>query len=135
MPFELVQATYLTKQMADLRKQENRLDEIGSAIDEILDSLSEEEKSSEAINESGDKFVPAVVAREAKEYKAEQKQNGTFAADSYEAKIIQAADLLTQEKALKATVKKQAEALHLLTKTTIEGLSDGQVHYLLEKNG
>lgn len=132
MPFELVQVTYLTTQLADLRQQENRLTEIGSAISEILDSFSEEDKSSEAVHESGDKFLPAVVAREAKEFKAEQKQNGAFAADSYEAKIIQVADLLAQEKALKATVKKQGEALHLLTKATIEGLSDAKVHYLLE---
>jgi type I restriction enzyme M protein len=133
MPFELVQATYLTTQRADLRLQENRLAEVGSAIDEILDSLSEEEKINEAVNESGDKFVPAVVAREAKEFKAEQKQNGAFAGDSYEAKIIEVADLLAQEKALKATAKKLATTLHLLTKTTIEDMSDAQVHHLLER--
>ncbi|MHC8341233.1 N-6 DNA methylase [Pseudomonas sp. HLT2-19-2] len=132
MPFELVQASYLTSQLADLRQEEKRLAEIGSAIDEILDGLSEEEKNGEAVNESGDKFVPAVVAREAKELKADQKQNGAFAADSYEAKIIQAADLLAQEKALKATAKKQGEELHLLSKTAIESLSDAQVHHLLE---
>lgn len=132
MPFELVQATYLTAQLADLREQENRLAEISSAMDEILDSLSEEEKSGEAVNESGDKFVPAVVVREAKELKAEQKPN-VFSADSYEAKIIEAADWLAQEKAVKAKVKKQAAALHLLTKTTIEGLGDAQVHHLLER--
>ena len=132
VPFGLVQATYLTTQLADLRQQENRLAEIGSAIDEVLDSLTEEEKNGEAVNESGDKFAPAVVAREAKEFKAEQKQNGAFAADCYEVKIIQAADLLAKEKALKTIAKKQAEALHLLSKTTIEGLSDAQVHHMLE---
>lgn len=133
MPFELVQATFLNSQLADLHQQENRLAEIGGAIDETFDSLGEEEKSSEAVNDSGDKFVPAVVTKEAKEFKAEQAKSAPFAADSYEVKIIQAADLLAQEKTLKATVKKQAEALHLLTKSTIEGLSDAQVHHLLER--
>ncbi|MCH5551830.1 type I restriction-modification system subunit M [Pseudomonas syringae pv. syringae] len=133
MPFELVQAVYLTTQLDDLRQKENLLAEISSAIVEILESLSEEDKSSEAVNDSGEKFMPAVVAKEAKEFKTEQKQNSAFAADSYEAKIILAADLLAQEKALKGRVKKHAEALHLLTKTTIEGLSDAQVHHLLER--
>tara|TARA_R110000868_G_scaffold21144_2_gene88191 strand:+ start:3141 stop:5738 length:2598 start_codon:yes stop_codon:yes gene_type:complete len=133
MPFDLVQSTYLKAQLADLHQQENRLAEVGSAIDEILDSLNEEEKNGEAVNESGDKFVPAAVAREAKELKTEQKQNGAFAADCYEAKVIQAADYLAQEKALKTKIKKQAAALHLLTKTTIEDLSDTQVHHLLER--
>ena len=133
MPFELVQDTYLTAQQADLRKQENRLTEISSAIDEILDGLGEEEKSGDAVNESGDKFVPAIVTKEAKEFKAEQKKSNQFAADSYESKIIEAADWLAQEKTLKATVKKLAAALHLQTKTTIEDLSDAQVNELLER--
>lgn len=133
MPFELVQASYMTAQLADLRQQQNRLAETSSAIDDILDSFSEEEKASEAVHESGDKFVPATVAREAKEFKTEQKKCDPFAADSYEAKIIQAGDLLAHEKNLKAAVKKQAEELHLLTKVTIEGLSDTQVNELLER--
>lgn len=133
MPFELIQATYLTAQLADLRQQESRLAEISSSIDEIVDSLSEEDKSSEAVHESGDKFVAAVVAREAKEFKAEQKKSGAFTDDSYEAKIIQVSDFLAQEKALKAAVKKQGDALHLLTKSTIENSSDAQVHHLLER--
>ncbi len=133
LPFELVQTTLLNAERNVLREQENRLTETTSAIDELLDGLSEEEKSSDAVNEAGDKFVPTVVVKEAKDYKAEQKKSGAFAADSFEAKIMQAADLLAQEKALKATVKQQAAELHLLTKTTIEGLTDEQVRVLLEQ--
>jgi type I restriction enzyme M protein len=132
MPFELVQATYLTAQLAELRKQEKHLAETTCAIDEIFDSLSDEEKGCDAVHESGDKFVPAVVAKEAKEFKAEQKERSLFAEDSYEGKLIRVAALLTQEKTFKAAVKKQAEELHLLTKKTIESLTDGHVKQLLE---
>jgi type I restriction enzyme M protein len=41
-------------------------------------------------------------------------------------------DLLAQEKELKAEIKADANALHLLTKTTIEALQDSQVLELLE---
>ena len=38
----------------------------------------------------------------------------------------------TEEKTLKAALKKDFAALHLLTKATIEGLSDAQVNELLD---
>ena len=40
--------------------------------------------------------------------------------------------LIAEEKKLKKAIKIETEALHLLTKKTIENLSDEQVHELLE---
>ena len=56
-----------------------------------------------------------------------------FPEDSFAAKLIKAANLLEEEKDLKAAIKKEAAALHLKTKKTIENLSDAQVHELLER--
>ena len=56
----------------------------------------------------------------------------TFPADFYESKIVRAHGLLSEETELKKEVKAEMEALHLLTKQTIENLSDEQVHDLLE---
>lgn len=55
----------------------------------------------------------------------------TFPEDSFEAKMVQADKLMAEEKTVKSEVKKDTEALHLKTKATIEGLSDGQVQDLL----
>jgi type I restriction enzyme M protein len=55
-----------------------------------------------------------------------------FPEDSFTAKLINAANLLEEEKDLKASIKQEAAALHLKTKNTIESLSDAQVHELLE---
>lgn len=55
----------------------------------------------------------------------------TFPKDSFEAKMVQADELMSEEKAVKKEVKEMAEALHLKTKETIEGLSDEQVLDLL----
>lgn len=55
----------------------------------------------------------------------------TFSEDSFEAKMVQADKLMAEEKTVKSEVKKDTEALHLKTKETIEGLSDGQVLDLL----
>ena len=133
MPFELVQATYLTNETQQLRQHENRLLEITAAYEEMLDSLTEEEKEAEAINDAEDAFVAKAVAKEAKQYKTEIKKSGVFAEDSYEAKILQVDALLAEEKELKKQVKSEAAKLHLLTKETIEALTDQQVFELLEK--
>ncbi|MBC3901438.1 type I restriction-modification system subunit M [Acetobacterium malicum] len=132
LPFELVQATYLKNEKEQLRQQENHLLEITAEYEEILDSLTEEEKEAEAINETGDAFVAKAVAKEAKEYKTEMKKSGDYAEDSYEAKILQVDALLAEDKELKKQVKTEAAKLHLLTKETIEALTDEQVLELLE---
>ena len=133
MPFELVQMTHLKKDLDALRNKETRLSEVTSSMEETFESFSEEEKSGDAFNEDGDKFVNAAVIKEAKSLLAEAEKLFGFDPDTYEAKIIQVADWLVEEKTLKATIKQAAASLHLKTKKTIEGLSDPQVHELLER--
>ncbi|MFW1678540.1 type I restriction-modification system subunit M [Pontibacter sp. JAM-7] len=142
MPFDLVQQTYLHNELNALTQQENRITEIASELEALLESFSEEDKAQDTVNEAGDKFINAALSKAAKALKAESKQ-GTRSSSSpfdaanldnmsYEAKIMAADALIDEDKALKKTVKADAEALHLLTKTTIEGLSDEQVNHLLE---
>lgn len=138
LPFDLVQATYLNDELQRIQQQDSRLAEISAELEAIIDSFSEEEKSLETVNDNGDGFVNAAVAKAAKQFKTEAKQNGAVKKanaldeDSYEAKILQADELINQEKALKKSVKEAADALHLKTKTTIEKLTDQQVNHLLE---
>jgi len=56
----------------------------------------------------------------------------TFPEDSYESKMIHAYNLLSEEAEIKKEIKAEAEELHLLTKETIENLSDEQVYELFE---
>jgi type I restriction enzyme M protein len=55
-----------------------------------------------------------------------------FPEESFAHKLIKASALLDQDRVLKAEIKADAAALHLLTKSTIEDLSDEQVYELLE---
>ena len=132
MPFELVQESYLKDALQQLKQKESRLVEITADYGELLDSLSEEEKESDAVNEAKDSFVNAAVIKEAKQLNANIKKTGAFPEDAYEAKIIKVAALLSEEKELKAQVKLETAKLHLQTKATIEKLSDTQVYELLE---
>lgn len=138
LPFSLVQQTLLSDDVAALAQQETRVAEIASLLEEILESLSEEDKEQDTIKESKDAFANAEVAKAAKAFLKEQKDNKVkFEQDSpepeesYKAKIIKANTLIDEEKALKKAVKEAAIALHQKTKTTIEDLTESQVNELL----
>ncbi|MNI28364.1 hypothetical protein D3C73_821380 [compost metagenome] len=133
LPFDLVQQTYLSDDLQALAAKEARLAEIASTLEEILESLTEEEKEQDTVKESKDGFANVEVGKAAKAFLKGQKDSKVkFAEESYEAKIIRANKLIDEEKTLKKTVKDAATALHLKTKTTIEALTDEQVNNLLQ---
>ncbi|HAT4983319.1 TPA: type I restriction-modification system subunit M [Serratia marcescens] len=132
LPFDLVQQIYLSDDLRALAAKESRLSEITSTLEEILESLTEEEKEQDTVKETKDSFANAEVGKAAKAFLKEQKDSKVkFAEESYEAKIIRANELIDEEKILKKTVKDAATTLHLQTKTTIETLTDEQVNNLL----
>ncbi len=71
IPFELVQRTLLSDEYEAVMQKEGRLAEISSEYDEILDSLSEEEKDSSVTTESSDAFVAKEVSEKLKEIYAD----------------------------------------------------------------
>lgn len=132
LPFDLVQQTYLSNDLKVLADKETRLAEIASALEEILESLTEEDKEQDTVKESKDGFANAELSKAAKAFLKEQKDSKVkFEDESYEAKIIRANKLIDEEKNLKKAVKDADKALHLKTKTTIETLTDEQVNNLL----
>lgn len=134
LPFALVQATHLQAQRDALTAQQNRLDEIQAGYADLLDGLDEEDKdahtSSGILNDDGDKWVNAAITKEAKALHTAQPVDD-YADDSLEARIIQLADWIDEEKTLKKGIKDGSEALHLLTKQTLENLSPEQAKELL----
>jgi len=191
MPFELVQATYLSEELEALRTKEQRLSEIGANLEEIIDMLSETDGEYNVLNDANDKFAVTAIKNELKDLlfsveteeiralnayinlldakakkpekeafiqehaqvdwaQMEANKDGTygkakvnsyivklqcsfdFPEDSFTYKLIKASELLDEEKELKAEIKAEAAALHLLTKSSIECLSDELVNELLE---
>ena len=132
MPFDLVQKTYLKDELEALKAKEDRLLEITAQYEEILESLSEDEKEEDTVKESKDAFVNVEVVKVAKEIRTEIKKKAKFDEDSYELKMLKVDELISEEKALKKEVKEESEKLHIKTKKTIENLSVAQVYELLE---
>lgn len=137
IPFELVQSTILREQTTVLKQNNDRLSEIQSTYEEIIDSMSEEDKGSDILNDSKDSFVAAEVNKMIKSTfgnlsKAKSAMNA-YAEGSIERIIVQVQELIEEEKKLKKEVKSEEIALHNNTKTIIEGLTDNQITVLLEK--
>lgn len=131
IPFELVQATLLSKEADELHGLESRLAEIPSEYEAILDELSEDEKESckDALNDEGDAFVPKEVTKMIKELKKDRSAESAALRS-----ILEKVDTLTKsEKTIKAQIKAKGAELQTKTKDTIEHLSDKQALELLEK--
>lgn len=134
IPFELVQDTLLQEQTAELTTQQDRLAQIAAELQESLDALTEEEKEdlSAVLNEDNTAYALAPLAKAAKELLKTRPAAG-YADDSLEAKQLDAHALAEEEKELKKTVKASEASLHLLTKETIEHLTDEQAYNLLRQ--
>ncbi len=191
LPFDLVQRTHHKLELDALNEKENRLLEIGSALEELIESLSEDDGEYIVLNSTNDKFAITETKNELNEQlsvvetedirtlqnyldllsdgasksdkldfinghpeidwkQVAANKDGTFGKakiegyilalqssfdfpeDSFASKLIKAIELLDEEKALKASIKQEAEALHLKTVITIETLTDPEVIELLE---
>jgi len=127
--FELIQETLLKEEADELKRIETRLAEIPNQYEEILDSLSEEEKESDICNETGDAFVVKEVIKKIKDLKGVTTQESVVLYD----KLVKVAALLDSEREYKSEIKKKGAELQNHTKEAIENLSDDEVYLLLEK--
>lgn len=126
IPFDLVQRTLLKKELVELKQKEAELESIVVQYPEIIDEMTEEEKDGDYLNDDNTAFVPAKV-------KAYCKNANIFSYnDEFTMKIKRVNTLIEKEKKLKKNVKEKTWALHMLTKETIEGLSNENVLMLLE---
>jgi type I restriction enzyme M protein len=66
IPFELVQSELLSEENAKLQEIDLRLLEISAEIENIIDSFTEEEKSSQILNDDNTAFVSAELKKEIK---------------------------------------------------------------------
>lgn len=129
IPFELVQENILIEETKSLKEKEARLLEISSQYEEIIDSLTEDEKENGVLNDTNDAFVSKEVTKKLKELKKEEDVEVL----TFVEKLKKYEELNKEEKLLKKRIKEDSENLQLLTKTTIESLSDNDIYLLLEK--
>lgn len=133
IPFGLVQETLLHEEAITLKDKEDRLMQVSAEQQEILDSLTEEEKEelTDVLNDDNTAFLASPLIKMAKDL-LKGHNAIDYSEDGPEGKIITVMCLLDEEKELKRIIKTDSAKLHLLTKETIENLADEQIYFLLE---
>ena len=124
VPFDLVQQTMLSDNLAAIQGIEDRLAEITSGYEEALDELPEEEKDKDFVNDDKTAFVWPEVKKSIKSKEMDVQVLAILKKVSSDNE---------EEKKLKKQLKDQSEALHIETKKTIEALSDEQIYSLLDQ--
>ena len=129
IPFGLVQEELLQQETIALKLKEDRLIQVDSEIQEIVESLTEDDKEelSDVLNDDSTAFLSSPLKNAVKVLLKDHDE------ESPEGKMISIKTLLDEEKELKKVIKKESTELHLKTKITIESLGDDQVYALLEK--
>lgn len=134
IPFDLVQKTILKEESQALEEKAEELSQAIARQEEIMESLSEEDKEDlgEALNNDNTAFIAAGLNRLSKEYLKEGSLN-SFDEESIEYKVIVSKELSDQEKVLKKEIKEAEDKLHALTKETIENLNPEEAEELLKE--
>lgn len=124
LAFELVQKNILPEKLESLKNDEDRLSEITDEYEKLLETLPEEEKDKDFVNEDKTAFVFAEVKKAVKSKDVEPEVLDV---------LRKAYAGNEEEKKLKKQIKDKEEKLHLDTKAAIEGLSDEKAYDLLRE--
>ena len=130
LPFALVQEVCLPDQLKAIHEKSERLAEIPSSCDELLETFSEDDKEtiSDALTDENDGFVFKNIKSMIRTLKADPETKPELI------DALKQADQLNQtEKTLKSELKTDQENLHLATKEAIENLSDAEAKKLLHE--
>lgn len=123
IPFSLVQDKILYAEKKALSDKENRLLDIKSLYEELLEEFNEDEKEMDFITEDRDAFVNSEVIKASKNKELEEETL---------AKLKKVVDIIDEEKKLKKDIKKLSAELENETKKKIEELTDSEVIELLQ---
>lgn len=123
IPFSLVQDKILYPEKKALDDKENRLADIKSIYEELLEEFTEDEKEMDFISEDRDAFVNAEVIKASKNKELEEETL---------AKLKKVVDTIDEEKKLKKEIKTLNAELENETKKRIEELTDSEVIELLQ---
>lgn len=123
IPFSLVQDKILYAEKKALSDKENRLLDIKSLYEELLEEFNEDEKEMDFITEDRDAFINSEVIKDSKSKELEEETV---------AKLKKVVDIIDEEKKLKKDIKKLSAELENETKKKIEELTDSEVVELLK---
>ena len=136
IPFSLVQGVRFQVELDNIKDKKYRLDEITSELDEIRDGFDEDEQEAYLDKQdeqegAEDRQTRAKFNR--KTINADAKAKSDDVAKETKDKLIKIVSLWKEQADTKKAAAKEENDLFLLTKNTIENLSDDEIDELLRK--
>ncbi len=131
IPFKIVQKTLLKAEFDALTAKSHRFDEIQAEIQEIIESLSEDERGegeNSILNDDNTAFISKKLNDKLKILKHETKEEDIILKE----KLNSVKNFLNEEKELKKHIKEEDLKLQALTKKTIENLNKDEIDILLK---
>lgn len=130
IPIELVEKEMLRDKLNEVVEKKAELERVQSRISEILENLPEDGGATPWLKEDNSAFVPKELKIKVKEIKKEVKEE--LPEDSMEAMLVEANDLIDEEKRLKKDYKTLTDELEEEAIETIKGLTDEEIQELLK---
>lgn len=127
IPFDIVKSTLLLDQLKVLNQKESDLLSLTGEVEEILDSIGEEERNEDLYNDEKTTFVPDKI----KKFVKSLPKTADFEEDSIEFKVLRVNAIYENTKLLKKEVSTLHDDLNSQCIKIIEGLSQEQAEYLL----
>ncbi len=137
-PFSLVQRVKMKNELKDFEKKQAVLSETTSAIEQLVESLSDDDKDYEAdgitlFDKDKNAISTKAVTAAMKAFRKEYGKTLDFDEDSIEYKICQLSILIDREKTVKYEVKKATEELDTKAAEIIRSLSKNEAMELLHE--
>ncbi|AIO18472.1 putative type I restriction enzymeP M protein [Candidatus Izimaplasma bacterium HR1] len=126
IPFDLVQNALINEETEILKVKKERVVNIQSEFQGLLDSLTEDEKEL-ILNDAGTAFDAKSVKEQLKVLDEEIESEKVLKLN-----LFQYTTLKNEEKALKKSIKTKEAELHIKTKSVIESLSNEEAKDMLE---
>lgn len=129
----MVQKKYFENEMNVANEMTSRLLAAESEINDIVDSLSDEDRDSGIWDSDKEKLINAEVKKRAKAVRTEMKKGIVFNEDGLENNLLRLDKLFDTEKSLKSQIKKAEDELETKAIDKIHTLSDEEVANLFEE--
>jgi type I restriction enzyme M protein len=127
LPFELAQKEFFPEETTDILLKEQRILDIDTDIQQLIDELSEEDRDL-LLNDNNDAFNKKAVKQFLKSLEEDSQDP-----ESVRMVLTQFLTLDEEQKKLKKDIKQKITELHNATKLKIENLTDDEALLLLDK--
>lgn len=129
VPFDLIKKIYLGEDLQKEKDIEDKIADIQAKYEEYIESIPEDEKSGDFLNEDNTAFVPKEVAKVAKQYKKGSKPE----TGSIDEILVEVNKLIEEEKELNKELKAIDNNIDIKCKEKIECLTSEEQRVLLKE--